>query len=309
MAKNKLAFLVKNPGERLDKYLTKKMPEYSRAAIQKFIKTGQIKVNGQKAKPHYTVQSQDLIEFTPRPKENDFLAASKQWPLEIIAQTKDYLIVNKPAGLITHGAAYIKKITLADLLLAKYPDLAQAQDAPRRAGLVHRLDKDVSGLLIVARHKKQLRNLQSQFKQKKVKKKYLGLVHGALKKEAGKIDFVLARSGRGGKAAARPRGSEGRTALTYFQVKKHFLNYTLLDISPQTGRQHQIRAHLAAIAHPLVGDDLYGTKKTRRLNEKLNLGRIFLFAYYLSFFDLNGQCQEFKISLPAELKNFLKKIK
>jgi 23S rRNA pseudouridine1911/1915/1917 synthase len=308
--KEKIILKADASGQRLDKYLAQNLRDYSRAAIQKLIKAGEAKVNSQAQKPHYLVRVNDLIEVSLS-QEEEFISQKEieKWPLEIVAETKDYLVVNKPAGLITHGEEYIKKITLADVLLAKYPELSSLQPQPRRAGIVHRLDKEVSGLLVVARTSRQLEDLQQQFRKRIVKKKYLALVYGAIEHNSGLIDFPLARSADGRKTAARPRGSEGREAITYYQVKKRFINYTYLEVSPKTGRMHQIRAHLSAIAHPLVGDDLYGTKKTRQLNKKLNLGRIFLVAFYLSFFDLAGEKQVFQIDLPVDLKELLKRIK
>lgn len=235
--------------------------------------------------------------------------------LKIISDTQEYLVINKPAGLIAHGAEHIKEKTLADLILKKYPAIARAGEDKNRPGIVHRLDKDASGLMVIAKTPASFKNLKKQFQERKIGKKYLALVYGQIKKDEGEINFPIRRSSKGYKMAALPltnkgeKSEEGREALTFFRVKKRFINYTFLEAVIKTGRTHQIRAHLAAYGYPIVGDDLYGTNKNRIKNKKLNLGRIFLVASELSFKDMSGEKQTFKIDLPEELKNLLNIIK
>ena len=244
----------------------------------------------------------------------------------IISETDDYLVINKPAGLAVHGGGNLKEATLADWLVFSYPKIKTVGDDQTRPGLVHRLDKDVSGLMVVAKTTASFDALKSQFKDREVNKEYTALVHGQIVKDEDIIDFPIVRSQAGYKMAAVPAGAEdlltkskpqgrdqgnisswfkSRTALTEFDVIQRFVNYTLLHIKIKTGRTHQIRVHFFAYGHPLVGDDLYQNKKSKSKNKKLQLGRVFLVADHLNFRDLQGKIQKFKIDLPAELQSFL----
>ncbi len=242
---------------------------------------------------------------------------------EIIAETADYLVINKPAGLAVHGGGNLKEPTLADWLVVRYPKIKTVGDDPARPGLVHRLDKDVSGLMVIAKTQASFQNLKDQFKDRAVNKEYIALVHGRVAKDDGTIDFPIVRSQAGYKMAAVPGGTEklltrrrpqgrdqgniagwfkARPALTEFSVRQRFINYTLLRVKIKTGRTHQIRVHFFAYGHPLAGDDLYRTKKTKARNQKLKLGRVFLAADRLSFRDRQGKIQSFTLALPAELR-------
>jgi 23S rRNA pseudouridine1911/1915/1917 synthase len=232
-----------------------------------------------------------------------------------IFEDENYLVINKPAGLLVHGADHIQEPTMVDQLLKKYPSLIKVGDDPNRPGLIHRLDKSASGLLVIAKTQKNFDNLKKQFQKRTIGKYYTALVYGQIAKDEGKINFPIKRSSRGYKMAALPlvakgtANTEGRQAITEFEVVKRFINYTLLKIKTKTGRTHQVRVHLSAYGHPIVGDDLYGTRKTKEKNRKLKLGRIFLVADELSFVDLHKEKKEFKIKLPPELRIFLKQIK
>lgn len=254
----------------------------------------------------------------------------KKMNLKIITETPDYLVIHKPAGLIVHGGPNISEPSLSDLLLEHCPKIKNVGEDPLRPGLVHRLDKGVSGLMVIAKNNKSFIDLKEQFKKRKIEKEYLALVYGKISKDEGKIDFPIRRASSGHKMAALPIASKGlidkehlsdrdqgtnkallesREALSYFYIKKRFINYSLLRVAIKTGRTHQIRVHLSAYGHPLVGDDLYGTKKTRVKNKKLALERIFLIAHKLSFADLAGEKQSFTTTLDKELKSFLETIK
>jgi 23S rRNA pseudouridine1911/1915/1917 synthase len=234
---------------------------------------------------------------------------------EIIHEEEDYLVINKPAGLPVHGAEHMKEKTLADELMDKYPNIAKVGEDPYRPGIVHRLDKQVSGLLLIAKNNKCFESFKEQFQKRTIKKTYIGLVYGRVSKDEDLINFPIQRSAKGHKMAALPatvKGSAneaGRRAETEFIIKQKFINYTLLEIVIKTGRTHQIRVHMSAYGHPLVGDDLYGTRKTKIKNDKLGLGRIFLTASKLEFDDLQGKRRKFEIDLPEELSKFLEKIK
>ena len=238
-----------------------------------------------------------------------------------IYENKDYIVINKPAGLLTHGADHIKEITLADQLLKKYPELIKIGEDPIRPGIVHRLDRQVSGLLVVAKTQKMFEHLKSQFKNRKIIKIYNALVYGKIEKDEDEINFPIKRSSKGNKMAALPATTkgeltiEGRRAITNFEIIKKFINYTLLKVRIKTGRTHQIRVHMTAYGHPIVGDDLYSTKKTREKNarlrkqEKIDLNIIYLTAVKLSFTDLDNEQKTFEIKLPNKFNNLLKIVK
>ena len=234
---------------------------------------------------------------------------------QTIFENNDFLVINKPAGLLVHGANHIKEPTLADQLLKKYPELAKIGEDPCRPGIMHRLDKQVSGLMVIAKMQAYFDHLKKQFQDRTIIKIYIALVYGKIEKDEDEINFPIQRSSKGHKMAALPfttKGKltkEGRQAITEFEIIKKFINYTLLKVKIKTGRTHQIRVHLSAYGHPIVGDDLYSTKKTREKNRKIKLNRIFLAATELSFMDLNKKQKTFKINLPNELKEVLQKIK
>lgn len=247
---------------------------------------------------------------------------------KIISETSDYLVIDKPAGLAVHAGGNLKEPTLADWLLAAYPDIKDVGDDPVRPGIVHRLDKEVSGLMVIAKNQPSFNSLKNQFKERTVKKEYTALVHGQISPEWGEIAFPITRSQDGYKMAALPLGSEellsrrhprnrdqgnidswikSKAALTEFETIKKLVNFTLLKVGIKTGRTHQIRVHFFALGHPLVGDPLYFTRKTAEKNKKINLGRIFLVADHLIFRDLQGAEQEFSLELPEELQAALPK--
>lgn len=227
----------------------------------------------------------------------------------------EFIVINKPAGLLVHGAKHISEESLVDELLKEFPEITKVGDDPDRPGLMHRLDKLASGLMVVARTQDSFDNLKKQFQKREVTKIYTALVFGKVIKDEDEIDFPIDRSAKGFKMAALPRSKdgvnneEGRRAFSEFTVIQRFINYTLLQVKIKTGRTHQIRVHMAAYGHPLVGDDLYGTAKTKIKNKKLGVSRIYLVASELTFKDLTGEQHHFKIDLPDEFKDLLKNIK
>lgn len=247
---------------------------------------------------------------------------------EVIFENENCLVINKPAGLAVHPATNIKESTLRDWILNRYPELISIGEDESRPGIVHRLDMSVSGLMVIAKSQKAYENLKKQFQKRTVGKKYTALVHGQVSKEDDVIDFQIKRSKDGYKMAAMPRNTEdlllrrnpknrdqgnlsgffkSKDALTEFEVKQRFVNYTLLKVKITTGRTHQIRVHLFAYGHPLAGDHLYFTKKTKVKNEKMALNRIFLYSDFLSFTDLDGEKLKFELEMPIELKAKLPK--
>jgi len=231
--------------------------------------------------------------------------------LNIIDKTTDYLVINKLSGLIVHGAPHIKEPSLVDCLIKKFPRIKKVGDNPARPGIVHRLDKLASGLMLIARTNESFDSLKKQFQERTVTKYYTALVYGQIEAGEGKIDFPIYRSKGGYKMVALPKTVKreknplGRTALSEFEVIKRYINYTLLKVRIKTGRRHQIRCHMAAYGHPVVGDDLYGTRKTKVKNEKLNLNRIFLHAHQLEFDNLRGERKKYETGLPDELTKLL----
>jgi len=280
----------------------------SRSQAQKLIKDGRLQVNSRPAKPHTAVAAGDKITLS-RGVAPVKLTATLLPIITVVAETDDYLVVNKPAGCLVHEAPGRNEATMVDWLIKHCPDIKGVGDNLRRPGLVHRLDREVSGLLVAAKTAASFADLKRQFQDRLIIKDYQALVYGAVSRDSGLIDFLLARSSRGGKIAARPLNQEGRVSLTEYQVTRRFINYTLLRLRIKTGRTHQIRAHLAALGHPVVGDDLYGTNLTKLKNKKLALGRLWLVADHLSFTDLSGQARDFYISLPRELTEVLKTVK
>ncbi len=247
--------------------------------------------------------------------------------IKIIDETNDFLIVYKPAGLIVHGGPGVKEKALSDFLVSHYPEIINVGEDPNRPGIVHRLDKEVGGLLIVAKNNEYFSFFKEKFKKHLIKKGYIALVYKQIIADFDTINFPIARSKKSGKMAALPlsvsddknklsnrdRGNirsllSSKEAKTKFTVNKRFVNYSLLNIETSTGRTHQIRVHLSAYGHPIVGDNIYGDKKSRVNNKKINLGRVFLEANSLSFTDLNNNEYSYNLNLPKNLEDFLKNL-
>ncbi|MDD2681154.1 MAG: RluA family pseudouridine synthase [Patescibacteria group bacterium] len=251
-----------------------------------------------------------------------------QGDIPIIYEDDDVLVINKPAGMIVHESENTEDKTLADYIVTARPEVIAVGEDSRRPGIVHRLDREASGLMVIAKNNQSFKNLKNQFKTRKIKKQYLALAYGKIIADEGLINFPIVRAKAGHKMAAIPlkmrddksflsnrdQGNiiareKSREAITNFEVIKRWPHYTLLEVKIKTGRTHQIRVHLAAYGHPLLGDNLYGTTKTKVKNSKVNLGRIFLLAQKLSFTSLNKEKMEFEIQLPLELKSFLDNLK
>jgi 23S rRNA pseudouridine1911/1915/1917 synthase len=291
--------LADNDGERLDRFLAQREPELSRSFIQKLIVDGHITVNGRAAKSSLKLNTGDSINLVLPPPEPSPLTA-EDIPLHIIYEDNDLLVVDKPAGMTTHPAPGSRAHTLVNALLAHLPKLPES-DNPARPGIVHRLDKDTSGLIVVAKTPQALNNLAAQFKSRRVKKTYVALVQGRMAPAKGVIEAPIGRD-----AIHRQRMAvtfTGREARTLYQVIKFIGNYTLLELKPETGRTHQIRVHLAATGHPVVGDTTYGIKTDLA-------PRQFLHAYRISFeLPTSRKPVEFSSPLPPDLLAVLEKLK
>lgn len=300
-----LTVLPDQPPIRLDAWLVRHA-DLSRTQLQGAIRAGRVTVNGGKKKASHQVKSGDVIvihnldvPLHEAPTIIDLIAPT------ILDEDEQYLVVNKPSGLIVHGGPGIHNPTLADWAVAHDPKIATVGDQPdERPGIVHRLDRDVSGVMVVAKTQAAFKDLKDQFQSHRIEKQYLALVQGRITDDSGRIDFAIARSpSKSGLMVARPKSTEGKKAETLFRVERFVKGMTLVHVRTLTGRTHQIRVHFKAIGHPLVGDPLY---KIRRLKlEKLPAPRVFLHAERLAFTDLAGKRREYRCPLAPDLEQFL----
>ncbi len=291
-------FIADKKGARLDKYVSEKHPELSRTHVQKLIAEGYITVNDQVAKPGLKLNIGDRLKVIIPPVPPSRLVPEAM-PLSILYEDDDLLVVDKPAGLPVHPAPGHPSHTLVNAILSHFPHLADIGDS-LRPGVVHRLDKDTSGVMLVAKNSRAQADLAQQFKTHSVSKAYLVLVKGKLTPENGVIEASIGRDPRNRKRMAVVTG--GREARTEYRVIKYIEDYTLLEVRPETGRTHQIRVHFSAIGYPVVGDKIYGVKSPY-------LSRQFLHASRLGFkLPSTGKYVEFKSELPPDLAQALKDI-
>ncbi len=303
---NKLQLKIRpdEAGQRLDRYLTSRLNTLSRTGVQQLITDGAVLVNGRPSKPGYTLRvSDEVLVIQGNMRTPPSTARPQPIPLDIVYEDRDLLVVNKAAGMVVHPAAGHYEDTLVNAILAHYPDL-QGVGGDLRPGIVHRLDKDTSGLIIVARNAQTLAALTEQMKRHEIIKRYLALVEGIVPLDQGSIDAPIGRDPRQRQQMAiTAKGS--REARTHFRVLQRFARHTLLLIQLETGRTHQIRVHLKAIGHPVVGDPVYGPRDTRHGPA---LDRQFLHAYQLTFtHPITGKLLELEAPLPADLKSVLER--
>lgn len=300
---------IDSDGKRLDAYLAANIEGWSRARLQKLIDDGEILVNERPAKSSHKLRAGDAveIELPPSVALNNF--TPEDIPLNIIHEDADLIVVNKPAGLVTHPAAGTPSGTLANALAFHFQQLAQRGGAVR-PGIVHRLDKGTSGLLVVAKTEAAHENLSDQFRARAIFKQYSALVHGVIEGRRGEIDQPLGRNPRLRTQIAVTR--TGRPALSLWRARRRFERFTLLDVEIKTGRTHQIRVHLAWLKHPIVGDALYNGGRDKTTADKpariaiAALGRQFLHAEYLGFtHPRTGEAMRFHAPLPDELESLL----
>lgn len=294
-------------GARLDAYLAAHVDGWSRARLQRLIESGDVLVNSKLAKASYKVAAKDEIEveLTPPPASN---FTPENIPLEIVFEDDQLIVINKPAGLVVHPAAGVHSGTLANALAYHFQQLSNAGSV--RPGIVHRLDKDTSGLLVAAKTESAHENLADQFRAREVFKSYVALTYGVVKQESGRIEQPIARDPRNRTRMAIVPG--GRGALSLYQVRRSYDSFTLLDVELKTGRTHQIRVHLSWLKHPVVGDELYGGGRDNnvqdvRLRAQIRkLKRQFLHAEKLGFrHPQTGEQMQFVTPLPAALANLL----
>ncbi|HEY3580469.1 MAG TPA: RluA family pseudouridine synthase [Pyrinomonadaceae bacterium] len=295
-------------GSRLDAYLASHIEGWSRARLQRLIEAEDVLVNGKAAKPSYKLREHDELEVELiAPASTSFVP--EPIPIDIVYEDDTLVVVNKPAGLVVHPAAGIYSGTLANALAYHFQQLPHS-GAGVRPGIVHRLDRDTSGLLVVAKTEAALEHLSDQFRDRTVFKSYVALVHGRVSAESGRIDQPLARDPSNRTRMAVVRG--GRSALSLYRARQRFDRFTLLDVELKTGRTHQIRVHLAWLKHPVVGDETYGAGRDNTIQDAQirsrvrNLGRHFLHAEKLAFtHPKTNERVEFSSPLPPELSDLL----
>ncbi|NQQ99680.1 RluA family pseudouridine synthase [Streptococcus suis] len=286
---------VETGGVRLDKALSE-LTELSRSVANDQIKAGQVLVNGQVKKAKYTVQEGDIITYqVPEIEEIDYVA--EDIPLDIVYQDEDVAVVNKPQGMVVHPSAGHTSGTLVNALLYHVKDLSGINGV-LRPGIVHRIDKDTSGLLMIAKNDDAHTKLATELKDKKSLRKYWAIVHGNLPNDRGVIEAPIGRSEKDRKKQAVT--AKGKEAVTRFQVLERFGDYTLVELTLETGRTHQIRVHMAYIGHPVAGDEAYGPRKTLKGHGQ------FLHARTLGFtHPKTGEVVAFTAEAPAIFQDTL----
>jgi 23S rRNA pseudouridine1911/1915/1917 synthase len=290
--------IANRSGIRLDRYISEKYPRLSRTYAKQLIKDGHITIDGKTVKARFILSTGDSISIRIPSPEPSHLEA-EYIPLNILYEDKDLLVVEKPAGLTVHPAPGNPKHTLVNAILAYFPDLPDSGDS-LRPGVVHRLDKDTSGLILIAKNRIALNNLANQFKTRSVTKTYLVLVKGHLSPKKGFIEAPIGRDPHNRKRMAVVKN--GRDARTEYNVLKYIGTCSLLKVKLETGRTHQIRVHLSAIGYPVVGDATYGIKSPF-------LSRQFVHAHCLGFkLPSSDEYKEFISELPPELAEVLDKL-
>ncbi len=306
-------------GSRLDLFLSE-VSSYSRSHIKKLVEHGYIYIGDVQAKKAGAIVSQGkTIRLEPetsyeKVREEEKEDTSLYTKIKVLQETPDYIVVHKPAGLLVHPTEANETITLTAWLLQTYPDIAHVGENTVRPGIVHRLDKEASGVLVIARTNDMFHHLKQQFKSRSIEKEYSVLVYGTFEKDEDTIDFEIDR-GKDGRMVSRPKMKEvtlntvddiqpGKEARTDFKVDKRFGRFSLLSVRIHSGRTHQIRVHMFACNHPVVGDTLYFNKNLLKKNET-KLGRLFLHAKKLCFENLSGETHCFESPLPEELQHYL----
>lgn len=294
-------------GRRLDVFLSQRLEPVSRSAIQRWIEAGGVRVEGRRRKANYAVKPGERIVVAP-PEPEPLELIPEPIELRIIYEDEAIVVVDKPAGMVVHPGAGNRRGTLANALLHHFGEISR--EGSIRPGIVHRLDKDTSGVIVVAKDDQSHDFLSRQFKEREVRKSYLALVHGRLERRKGAIEVSLGRHPRA-RTLISTRSRRLREALTEYEVVRYYRWFTCVRAWPRTGRTHQIRVHFQHAGHPVVGDRTYGRAAERpgdpRLRQAIrSLGRHFLHAESLSFIHpLTRQRVRFEAPLPDELAHFL----
>ena len=302
MSDQRIVLSIDKRGERLDSALAEVLPDISRSQCQRLIKSGLVTIDGRPVKGSQRLTGNEQIQvIIPGPKSSNI--APENIPLDILFEDEDILVINKPAGMVVHPAAGNESGTLVNAIIYIYPDLPGI-GGEKRPGIVHRLDKVTSGLIIVARNDRALRHLQAQFKERSVKKSYLALVTGRFHRREVFVDAAIGRDPNDRKRMAvipKNQSIKSRSAQTRVSLVKYYGDYSLVRCKPLSGRTHQIRVHLSYIGFPVVGDSLYGIRKPQ-----LKLKRTFLHAAELTFRHPGTDHEvTFSSDIPDELSDFL----
>lgn len=312
----KLIVTSLHAGKRLDVFLTEMLGK-TRSSIKNLIQAGAILLNGETTAVHHFLKEGEKVtckeasvlpSVTPTHRTGG--TTEGLFP-DVIAETDDWMVLDKPAGLLVHPDAKHKTNTLVDWLIEHDPKIARIGEHPERPGIVHRLDREVSGLMVIAKTPRAYDDLQRQFRERIIGKRYLAFTHGRVRQEEGDIKFRIARSTTKARMVARPvQEHVGRAAWTHYRVDERRRHATLLELEILSGRTHQIRAHLQAIGHPIIGDALYATSKT---SVRIHAPRLMLQSVFLAFHDpASGVRRSFSLqpdpsfaqmlaSLPKEL--------
>ncbi len=306
-------------GSRLDQWLASQLPEASRVRIQQLIEQKKILLNGSVPKPSLRLRGGEEIVITGAVELPPLKAFAEDIPLDVVYEDESLAVVNKPAGMSVHAGSGKddagNRGTMVNALLHHFSKLSQI-GGELRPGIVHRLDKETSGLVIVAKSDLAHRKLAEQFSRREVKKTYLALVHGWMKQPGGTINAPISRD-LVRRSRMTTRRADGREAITHWKVKKQIEGshgkFSLLEVKIETGRTHQIRAHLASIGHPVAGDTLYGAPRQQSYlgttSEVASMERNFLHAFELQFrHPISNRPLSFQQPLPAELTDFLRAI-
>ena len=294
-------YIIKEDGIRLDKAIAELDPDISRMTVQKLIEDDKILVNGKKEKASYKVKINDkiIIEFE-KPKESKLKA--EEIPLNVIYEDNDIIIINKEKGMVVHPGNGNPDGTLANAIMARCKDSLSGIGGEIRPGIVHRIDKDTSGIIIVAKNDKAHLNISEQIKEHKTTKTYLALVRGRVKENEATIDMPIGRSKKDRKKMAVDK--DGKKAVTHFKVLKRYSDCTLLEVVIETGRTHQIRVHLSEIGYPIIGDDTYSNGKNR-----FDVEGQMLHAYKIKFkHPTTNEEVEYTAELPKYFKDILEKL-
>ncbi|MGT2750229.1 RluA family pseudouridine synthase [Streptococcus orisasini] len=290
---------IKEAGARLDKALAD-LTELSRSQASEQIKAGLVLVNGRAQKAKYAVKAGDKVTYE-LPQEEILDCLPQDLPLDIVYEDEDVAVVNKPQGMVVHPSAGHPTGTLVNALLFHIKNLSSINGVVR-PGIVHRIDKDTSGLLMIAKNDRAHQFLADELKEKKSLRQYLAIVHGNLPNDRGVIEAPIGRSDKDRKKQAVT--AKGKPALTHFQVLERFGDYSLLQLTLETGRTHQIRVHMAYIGHPVAGDPLYAPKKTLKGQGQ------FLHAETLAFtHPVSGQLMRFSAEVPAVFQETLDQLR
>lgn len=283
----------------MDVFLSENIKELTRSQIQKAIEEGEVTVNSLSSRSGYRLRGGDKVTIRTEVPETEMVLIPENIPLKIMYRDDSVIVIDKPAGLVVHPGSGNKDHTLSNALIYHFPWI-QKVGLSDRPGIVHRLDKETSGVMVIAANNEAYSELTRQFRAREINKTYIGLVWGGFLQESGKFVWPIGRHSRYGERMSI-KTKKARSAETRFKVIKRFRDYSLLKIYPITGRTHQIRVHLAASGHPIVGDKSYGRKKV-----KTECPRLFLHAYRLVFLHPSKNIKmEFASQLPEDLENFL----